>query len=272
MEEIKKDNFSEVREEREKAPSKNRWSAFLIALMFLIILLLVGYIAYQKGYIKFTLNPAKQEKEVESKTEEKKEEIKQEEVKQEEQETIKSSVYNGKYLTAKVPEGWDISEYIDSEGSAQTSVPLKGLTELTIYKGEGYALSFKGIYGIGFEGCPELPHFEDSSSAYEKEQNGYNEEIYGPIKYTNYKNSDYDEFTLLGQRVRLVGTKLFYDTIPNNNYFEPQCASAFMNLNCLGYTGDGTNKISSYTYNFAPNLTDQDIQELIYLLSSIKVK
>lgn len=275
MEETKENTSpQEISKEILQEP-KNRWSIVLIVVMSVIILFLLGYIAYQKGYIKFTTEPTKQEEKVEEKKEEEEKVEEKEKVKentQTKEEKPESTLYKGKYLTAKVPTGWSIKEYLDGEGDAQSSVPLKGLTQLTVFKSKEEILSFKGIYGIGFEGCPELPHFPDSSVEYEKEQEGYNKEMFGEIKYTNYKSSDYVDFKLLGQRMRLVGNKIYYDTVPNNSYFEPQCAHAFVDLEPLGYTAETPDKIHAYVYEMVSSLTKADRDTLISILSSIEAK
>ncbi len=246
----------------------SKWLIPLNICMGIAVLGLCGYIAHSKGYLDSLINiNTKTDKTV---VEEKKETEKEQ---KKEEDDDEYTTYNGTKISVKLPKGWEIKEYFDGDGGAASSVPLKGFTAMKLFKDNKEILSFRALYGIGFNGCPKLAHFPDSNPTYENEKKEMSKDI-EPTVLTNYSASEYMEFNLLGKRMRLTkDNKIVHDTISGEVHFEPQCEEAFIPLQGLNYKAQDDNyEYEVFEYSFKTTLSDTERTELVSVLGSITKK
>ena len=130
-------------------------------------------------------------------------------------------------------------------------------------------MHIESVYGIGFEACPQMPRFTDSNPDYEKEQEEIADEIDEKVEYLDYTDTPYSEFTWLEKRVRRIRTTLYYDTVLGNEYFEPQCEVAFFQLEDLGFEDPDGYKGSVYMYTISQEATDEELELLDKILTSM---
>ena len=226
----------------------------------LVTIFLLGYIAYRNGYINLDniLN-----------VQEEQEEENEEDIGFDSSTPLET--FTGDVLSAIFPSGWRIEEYLDGEGTSMImdGTEFTGLTGIKIFNGEKEIMHIESVYGIGFEACPEIPRFLDSSTAYEEEQESIAAEIDESVTYLDYTDTLYSEFEWLGKRVRRVGTTLYYDTILDNEYFEPQCEVAFFQLEDLGFE-DADGRVGSvYMYTISQDATEEELEILDKILVSM---
>lgn len=238
--------------------------ALLNILLAVITVVLLGYIAYKNGYIDLDniLNIQKEEK-----TEE-----------ETEDNPVDSGLttYEGDYFTAVLPIEWTITEYQDGEGITMIAggdPEYIGLTGVVIADNGDEIMKLEGVTGIGFIGCPELPKFEDTDPDYEAiKENLVSELGADEIQYLDFTDTPYSEFTWLGKRIRRVGTALYYDTIDGDEYFEPQCEVSFIRLENFGFEDEnGQNKGDTYMYTISEEATDDQLENLDKILTSMAI-
>lgn len=241
----------------------SKWLIPLNICMGIAIIALCGYIAHSEGYLNSLMDTKKSKTVVKEEKETEKEQKKEDEY----------TTYNGTKITTKLPKGWEVKEYFDGDGGAGSSVPLKGFTAMKLFKDGKEVLSFRALYGIGFNGCPRLVHFPDSDPDYENQKKDVNKYV-GEVVFTNYSASEYIEFNLLGKRMRLTkDDKLVYDTVSGEVHFEPQCEEQFIPLHGLNYLAQGdSEEYEMFEYSFKTTLSDTERKELVSVLGNIVKK
>jgi hypothetical protein len=248
-------------------------------LLAIVTILLLGYIAYRNGYIELDniLNKEEMTEEGEQKEGVPKEQSEEIETTDEQEEPLLLETYDGEYISAVLPLGWEIVEYLDGEGSEMlaSETTYSGLTGMEILHEDSVIMKIEGISGIGFIGCGELPRFTDSSSEYEKLQEETNKEIEideEEIKYLDYTDVAYSEFQWFNKKYRRVGEALYYDTIEDDEYFQPQCEVSFFRIEELGFEMDGEYIGDTYMYTIYPDATQSQLSTLDQILTSMTTK
>lgn len=235
---------------------------------FFLLMIAIGlgiYILHQEGYIKFKKDEIRQE--------EKTEEGDTDENDTKEEET--ESEYKGKYVTAKLPEGWKIEEYTGGQALtiAIKDVEYSGLTKLVISKNGVILFEMKIVDGIGLIGCPEYPKFKDFSPEVIQEIEKNNKEIGEETKYIDYTNTPYSEFSFLGTRVRRVEDLLFGGGSIGDPYFDPGCVRviALKDISVTADYGQPTSYETSIYETYIPsNQPESDLKELDRVLESMR--
>ena len=251
---------------------KNRDLAVVILniLLALVTVLLLGYIAYRNGYINLDniLNIRDGEEEIDSQEESQEEDTI---LIEEGEDSLVLETYEGEYLSAIVPAGWEIVEHFDGEGTEMIDpgTTYTGLTGIQILNEGREIMKIEGVSGIGFVGCRELPRFEDSSPEYEQMQQDLNDEVdQEEIEYLDYIIIDYSEFQWFDKVFRRIGAALYYDTVKGDEFFQPQCEVSFFRLEELGFN-DGTYPGDTYMYTISQIATEDELRILDQILISM---
>lgn len=184
-----------------------------------------------------------------------------------------TSTFSGKYVSATIPDYWNIVEYHDGKGSDMLvdGVEYTGLTGIEISEGTEVIMSIEAVSGVGFEGCPELPRFNDSYSDYEDEQSEINEVVGDNMIIIDYTNTDYSDINFLGKDFRRVNTSLYYDTIEDDEYFEPQCEKQFIFLNGITFSDSNGYEGTTYTYDISSTASVDSLYLLDDVLESMAI-
>jgi hypothetical protein len=236
--------------------------AVLNILLAIVTVILLGYIAYKNGYIDLDniLNIQREEEGTEEESSNPTD--------------FGLTTFEGDYFTAVLPLEWTITEYKDGEGTTMISSEgptYTGLTGIVIANNEEEIMKIEGVSGIGFIGCPELPKFEDTDPDYEEKQEDLVNEIGGEIQYLDFTETPYSEFTWLDKTVRPVKTAIYYDTIEGDNYFQPQCEVSFLRIEDFGFEDEGGNKGDTYMYTISEDATEEQLENLDKILTSMAV-
>ncbi len=237
--------------------------AVLNIFLAVVTVVLLGYIAYKNGYIDLDniLN------------------IQREESEETEEEVggpidFGLTTFEGEYFTAVLPIEWSITEYSNGEGTSMISSEgsaYAGLTGILITNNDEEIMKIEGVSGIGFLGCPELPRFGDADPDYEEKQEDLVSEIGEEIRYLDFTNTPYSEFTWLDKTVRRVQTAIYYDTIKGDDYFQPQCEVSFLRLEDFGFEDEGGNREDTYMYTISEEATEEQLENLDKILGSMAV-
>jgi hypothetical protein len=166
-------------------------------------------------------------------------------------------------------------EYLDGEGSEMLypGTAYSGLTGVEILHDNDVVMKIEGVSGIGFVGCRELPRFEDSSTEYEQMQQELNNETgEEDIKYLDYTDVAYSEFQWFNKKYRRVGEALYYDTVEDDEYFQPQCEVSFFRIEDLGFEMDKEYTGDTYMYTISPETTQTQLSTLDQILISMTTK
>ena len=245
----------------------NKWVWVLSLVLSIINLTFLGFVLYKNNFFKPTEQPVGEEKNGVVTQEEVTEEV--------ETEKLQGNTYEGKAITATLPEGWEIKEFFDGEGhnflttGQEEKTYYMGLTGIQIYNGNKEIMELKKVpYATGIEGCEKLPRFSDNSPDYEyimgKSQKSSWE---SDITYIDYTNTPFSEFIFLGMRVRRVSTNLYIDRIPNDEYFQPQCDLLSLSLgNLMSATAQG----SRFFYTISEEANENELVTLDKILESMK--
>jgi hypothetical protein len=245
---------------------KDIWVAVLNILLAIITVVLLGYIAYKNGYIDLD-NILNIQEDVEDK---------------DQGEGSEDSIgdlttletYEGKYFTAVVPVGWEITEFENGEGTTMMSsdeTAYTGLTGILITNNNEEIMKIEGVSGIGFIGCPELPRFKDTDPDYEKKQEDLVSELGEEIEYLDFTKTPYSEFNWLDKRVRRVKTAIYYDTIEDDEYFQPQCEVPFLRIEGFGFEDEDGNRGDTYMYTISEKATREQLENLDKILMSMAI-
>lgn len=248
--------------------NKDIWVILLNVFLALVTILLLGYVAYRNGYIDLdnVFKPKEQTEEESNEENDASNDL----VIQENGETTLNT-YEGEVLSAILPNGWSITEYMDGDGTdmLMDTVEYTGLTGLTVSYNNVPILELIAVSGIGFIGCPELPIFPDSSESYLQEQVEMNEEIQENMVTYDYTNTPYSDFQWFGKDFRRVGTALYFDTVAGNEYFEPQCEGGLVTVPGLRFEDSDGYEGVAYFYNINEEASTEQLETLDNILASM---
>jgi hypothetical protein len=266
-------NYPNLSKEERK---KDLGVVILNLLLAIVTIVLLGYIAYRNGYINLDniLNTPEETVDIEVDIEEERGEEEQpvEENQKDTEKPVVLDTFKGETLSAVLPEGWEIIEYFDGEGTdmIDPGTSYTGLTGIQILNEREGMMKIEGVSGIGFVGCQELPRFTDSSPEYEQEQEELNEEIMEEeIEYLDYTDIPYSEFNWFEKKFRRIQTALYYDTVEDNDYFEPQCEVSFFRLENLGFEDADGYPGDTYMYTISQEATEEELRLLDQILISM---
>ncbi|MDD3475114.1 MAG: hypothetical protein PHP08_04450, partial [Candidatus Dojkabacteria bacterium] len=264
----------------EVKPKKKTWLLIIVIALAVIFTLVAGYIIYKKLIVK-PIDTTNEEEVIN-------EENSAEEIENgsdlcalgdefcftEETEVSEENIYTGEVITATLPEGWSIVEYFDGDGTESLpdmGLAYSGLTALDIINPENkQVFTLQAVSGIGFEGCPNYPLFDDDSPSYHAEQESASTEMGETLNTTDYTGSDYEEFEWLGVTFRRIDDKYFYDTKEGNNYFEPPCVDGLLTLEGLYFTDEDGYKYEAYFYGPTDDATEDDLVIVDQILESME--
>ena len=187
--------------------------------------------------------------------------------------TEQTEEFTGEYITATLPEGWNIIEYTDGDGTDMLTDTLTytGLTGIEILNADSEVVfTIEAVYGIGFAGCGDYAVFLDDNQSYYDEQRAMNDEIGEAMNEHDFTNTEYSEFVWFGTTMRRIEDTYYYDTINGDSYFEPSCTPSLKTLSGLtfevdGYTGD------AYSYGLTNNATESEYTTVDGILESMEV-
>jgi hypothetical protein len=132
-------------------------------------------------------------------------------------------------------------------------------------------MKIEGVSGIGFIGCPQLARFEDTDPDYEKKQEDLVSELEEEIEYLDFTKTPYSEFNWLDKRVRRVKTAIYYDTIEDDEYFQPQCEVPFLRIEGFGFEDEDGNKGDTYMYTISEEATEEQLENLDKILMGMAI-
>jgi len=219
---------------------KDIWVAVLNILLAIITIVLLGYIAYKNGYIDLDNILNIQEEDSDAGI----------------GDLTALETYEGKYFTAVVPVGWKITEFENGK-------------EILITNDNEEIMKIEGVSEIGSIGCPKLARFEDADPDYEKKQETLVSELGEEIEYLDFTKTPYSEFTWLDKKVRRIQTAIYYDTIENDDYFQPQCEVSFLRIEGFGFEDKDGNKGDIYIYTIFEEATEEQLETLDKILISM---
>jgi len=181
------------------------------------------------------------------------------------------TLFEGDTFTASLPPDWTIEEYYDGNGTDMLpeGTDFEGLTGLKIFKNQTEIFYLKAIYGIGFAGCPSYSKFTDEDPVYFAQIEEDNLVSGTETTVTDYTQSEYVEFELLGKTFRRVERAYVYDTILGNEYFEPPCVPSLVTFEDLEYIPEDGEPTTAYDYGITENATSEDLVILDEILESI---
>jgi hypothetical protein len=200
------------------------------------------------------------------------------------------SEYVGEYITAELPDGWEIVEYENGEGSDMLAGGTEyiGLTGISVLTDQGEEVfqtyAVMGIGGVSI--CYEVEKFSDTPQTYIQKINELTTEHNSyvldpePMPVVNQiGDSEYTDIFFLEYRGRRVGTTLYWNDPENVNEeeFHPLCgiyAEALMfEYIEFGY-GDsgGYDFANTYGMRIIGNPSEQVLLMLDEVVSSITLK
>lgn len=243
----------------------------LIALCVILALLIVGllvYIAYEKDYVQFPWM-SKTDTSTDMPGDE------TEEKKADKTEVVKTSeVYTGKNIKATIPMGWSIVEYYNGDGSEYLSdgPAYTGLTGMKIFNASNTELfHISGVNGIGFAGCSEYYAFADDSPSYRAGAQSTAEEMGDTMHINDFSKTPYSEFEWLGKTTRRIDSKLYFDSVKGNNYFETPCFNMVVTLEGLYFSDEDSPQYQyeAYFYGFKSGITNTELAQIDEILESM---
>jgi len=250
----------------------------LVAILAFIVVFLLGIIAapYVKAFGKelFPNLPIWGE-ETEEEDDTSEEEILEEEETTEEEDVSTTETITGDVVTADVPNGWNIIEYMDGDGTDMLvggGTTYTGLTGLEIVNPDDEVVfRIRAVDGIGFAGCGDYAIFADDNPSYYQEQVDINDEIGETMVEHDYTDTEYFEFEWLGITMRRIGSTYYYDTEEGNNYFEPPCVPSLITLEGLYFVSSGGYTGEAYSYGLEDTATGEEISSVDQILESMTV-
>lgn len=247
-------------------PTKNKTGLLVGIIVILLVLLLLsaGYFSYKAGYLDALLG--KEDKQEQGQE-------KEEEMEEKKEEEAKSSPFEGKTVSAILPEGYKLVEYYNGEGT--DSLPegntYTGFTGLKIMYENMEIFSIRAVSGIGFIGCPMYPKFADFNPLHLEENENIADEMGDDINIVDYANTKYTQFEWLGKTFRRIGVNYFYDTAASNSYFEPPCFSGIVSFDGLNFTDSNDFTGEAYFFGASVNATEEDLLAVDKILESMKL-
>ncbi len=190
--------------------------------------------------------------------------------------------FTGEFITAKIPESWEIIEYNDEKGmdSKVGDTTYSGVTGFIILNNDKQEVfSFKGIDGIGgTSGCDPIYSFDDTSDEYIAERKKEFDDFINPPqpKIVSLGNN-FIQFTLFGREVRRIGTELYWNNDKTNINFNPECgiSAAVISFENPNYTVQaewGESTVGIYVVKIKVDITEQDLKKLDEVFKTISLK
>jgi type II secretory pathway pseudopilin PulG len=268
---------------------KKKFPVLVVVIIMGIALLAAGVYA---GYSFSKLNQEAEnadnqeilEEEIEEEAEEKEEEKTEEKV-----EKSQTTEYSGDYISAEIPQGWEIIEYEDGYGSdaLMEMTDYYGLTGISISTDSGdEILKVYAVMGIGGRNlCSTVAQFSDTPQAYIGEINqrttdfnvGTTPQEPMPV-VVQIADEDYTAFNFVDFRVRRVETDLYWNDLDNDNAneFHPLCGLdagvlAFESLTFDYDSGFGVEEGNSYSVEIVGQPSEADLLLLDSVMDSIEV-
>jgi hypothetical protein len=192
----------------------------------------------------------------------------------EEVESTEMTDFSGNVLSAQLPKGWRLIEYMDGEGTDYLieDETYTGLTGLAIVNPDSKRVfSMMAVTGIGFAGCPVYAQFEDDNPSYFAEMEDAAMVVDGTWDVKDYTNVTYSEFEFLGTTIRRINKDYYYDAREGNNYFEPPCVDGVIGLEGLMFTDSGGYDGEAYFYGAEDTATEVDLDIVDTILESVKL-
>jgi len=253
-----------------KPKEKDKKQILLIAVIVLLvtlILLSLGILAYQNGYLDKVFKKETQEENADTQDEQ------TEDTDTTQEEKVVETLYKGTSIQATIPSNWTIEEYYDGDGtdSLPEGTTYEGFTGLKIKKDSEEKFSVRAVSGIGFVGCPMYAKFSDYSPAHLAENQVIADEIGDTMNILDYTNTDYEEFEWLGTTFRRIGFEYFYDEQEGNNYFEAPCTTGILSFDGLSFTDSDGNPGGSYFYGATTGTSSNDLLVIDRILNSMKL-
>ena len=268
---------------------KKKFPVLVVVIIMGIALLAAGVYA---GYSFSKLNQEAEnadrqeilEEEIEDEAEEKEEEKTEEKV-----EKSQTTEYSGDYISAEIPQGWEIIEYEDGYGSdaLMEMTDYYGLTGISISTDSGdEILKVYAVMGIGGRNlCSTVAQFSDTPQAYIGEINqrttDFNIGVTPPEPMpvvVQIADEDYTAFNFVDFRVRRVETDLYWNDLDNDNAneFHPLCGLdagvlAFESLTFDYDSGFGVEEGNSYSVEIVGQPSEADLLLLDSVMESIEV-
>lgn len=241
---------------------KTTWLIVLSIVLSLIIVVLLGYIASQKGYIKlpFGSKTATTDTNSDTTTSDQTTPLLQ-----------NTETFTGKIITASLPQGWSMKEYFDGEGTSYLveGVKYTGLTGIKIFNAENQEIFYlEAVSGIGMSGCPEYYAFKDDSPTYRDQMQGIVDEMGSSMHINDLSSASYSEFKLLGTTLRRINKKLYIDETKGNNFFEASCFGPLVAFDGLSFAEKSTKK-QSYFYGYGNSVTNDELRQIDSILATV---
>ena len=186
----------------------------------------------------------------------------------------KSVQYKGNYFSAELPAGWDITEYVNGNGSDMlvSGVTYVGLTGLSVSApGNNIVFEMKGVYGIGgVSACNEYFKFPDDNNSYYTQIKNQSVALGVTPVVINIASGNYTDFDYLGKDFRRSGTDLYWDTQGGNATFEAGCGidTNILSFTGLSFTGDGF-PVDSYQVSVVGSPTNAELTTMDNILDSM---
>lgn len=250
----------------EEKPKKNGWLIVISVLLSLVIIALLLYIAYDKGYIQL---PWLSKTDTSTNTQEENTNSGEDT-----DVTASTNTFTGETIAATLPIGWTIQEYYDGEGTDYLSEgpEYSGLTGIKIFNENSDKMFYlAAVNGIGFAGCSEYYAFADDNPAYRAQAQSDADEIGDPMHINDFSNTPYLEYEVLGRTVRRIASKIYLDATEGNNYFEAPCFNVVVTFKGLSYTDETNQKYEAYFYGFSTSITGDELLKVDDILKSMEV-
>lgn len=212
-------------------------------------------------------------------------------------EVAKFGKYEGEFITARVPQGWRITEYKDGDETAvlpsesQSPSIYQGLTGLTIYNTKGqsiFKLNADNRIG-GVEPCDEIFIFDDTNREYSEGLADF--ALYYASNFKDYNpqviglGKNYVDLLILGRYARRIGKTYYWNSEVGLMSFNPICSrphGRMVEFPILEYKnfdlGDNPNQprllrtSNLFLVTFTENIAIEEFPYLDAVLESIRVK
>jgi hypothetical protein len=279
----------EAQESERGKEVKKKFPVLVVVIIMGIALLAAGiYAGYSFSKLNQEAENADEQEILEEEIEEEVEEEEEEEM-EEEVEEAQRVEFSGDYITAEIPQGWEIIEYEDGYGSdaLMEMTDYEGLTGISISTDSGdEILKVYAVMGIGGTNlCSTVAQFSDTPQAYIDEINqrttdfnvGTTPQEPMPV-VVQIADEDYTAFEFIDFRGRRVGTDLYWNDLDNDNpnEFHPLCglSAAVLNFETLSFnydSGFGTEEANSYGVEIVGQPSEADLSLLGAVMDSIEV-
>ena len=182
--------------------------------------------------------------------------------------------YDGKYISAILPDTWTIKEYFNGNGSSMLveGVTYQGLTGVEVLNAS-HVVVFKmeAVNGVGgVDACSEYYKFSDDNPQYYQQVLTDAQAVGLSVSIVDLSTQPYSEFTFLGKTFRRIGSKLYWDTQPGNDTFEAACGMSahIIQFPSLSFTADGVTD-HGYQISIKNSPSDADLAILDKVLATV---